>query len=146
MHDSEPCSLPGDIRDAIPEVPEISRELYIVHVKSNSYQRYDRPSNVAWNEVCPTCWSTKLHSDSRYRRVTSHYLEVSRIEVPHQCRWCDNRVARVCPANICKHCRVTYDNLLRHLRKTGNEPHDLTSSVVRIESGKGGHYATPGRD
>lgn len=146
MRDSEPCPLPGDIRGAKPEVPEISHELYIVHVESNNYQRYDRPSNVAWNEYCSTCWATKSNSDSSYRRVTSHYLEVSRIEIPHQCKWCNNRVARVYPASACKHCRTVYENLLRHLRKTGNEPQDLTNSVIRIESGKEAHYATPCRD
>lgn len=146
MRDSEPHPLPGDIRDVAPEVPEIPVESYIFHVKSNNYQRHDRPSNVPWNEYCSNCWATKLNSDPRYRRVTSHYLEVSRIEVSHRCRWCNNRIAHVYPARACKYCRTAYENLSRHLRKTGNEPHELASNVVRIESGKGAHYATPGRD
>lgn len=146
MRGSEPRPFPGNIRNATPEVPEISPEPYIFHVKSNNYQRHDRPSNVPWNECCSNCWSTKLRSDSRYRRETSHYLEVSRIEVPHRCKWCNNRVAHVCPARACKHCCIAYEKLLQHLGKTGNKPYELVSNVVRIESGEETHYAAPGRD
>lgn len=146
MRDSEPRPFPGNARNATPEVSGISPEPYIFHVKSNNYQRHDRPSNVPWNEYCANCWSTKLCSDPRYRRVTSHYLEVSRIELPHQCRWCNNRVAHVCSARACKHCRVTYGKLLQHLGKTGAKPCELASNVVRIESGKEAHYTTPGHD
>lgn len=145
MRDLKPRPFPGYAYDATPEVPEIPPELYVRHVTSDNYQRHDRPSNVPQNEFCSDCWSTKLCSDQRYRRVTSHYLEVSRIEVPHQCRWCDNRVAHVCSASTCRYCRVAYENLLQYLERTGNKPRDLTSSVVRIESGTGAYYATPRR-
>lgn len=146
MRDSEPHPVLRNFQNVTPEIPEILPEPHIYHVKSDNYQRHDRPSNVPWNEFCSDCWITKFNSDPLYRRVTSHYLEVSRIEVSHQCRWCDNRVAHVSPARSCRYCRIAHENLLQHLGKTGNTFHDLVKSVVRIESGEESHHTTPERD
>lgn len=146
MRGSEPRPVLGNFHNSTPEVPEILPEPYVNHVKSDNYQRRDRPSNVPWNEFCSDCWITKFNSHPSYQRATSHYLEISRVEVPHRCGGCDNRVAHVYPARACKYCRIAHKNLLEHLGKTKNTVHELVRNVVRIESGEEAHHATPKRD